>query len=66
VATELGRRAIGYEIDLELLDIIKKKLGIDQKKLLGQDFEIIIRDDARNLRTWLQERVKKQRSVVQR
>ncbi|RSN73207.1 MAG: site-specific DNA-methyltransferase [Thermoproteota archaeon] len=68
VAVELGRRAIGYEIDLELLDIVKKKLGVGQKKLLGPDpcFEIIIRDDAKHLRTWLQERVRKQRSVAQK
>lgn len=68
VALELGRRAVGYEIDLELLDIVKKKLGIDQRKLLGPDspFEIIIRNDAKRLRTWLQEKVKKQRSVTQK
>jgi DNA modification methylase len=67
VASKLGRKAIGYEIDLELLPIIKKKLGINQKKLLGSDpsFEIIIRNDAKHLRTWLQEKVKKQKSVAE-
>jgi len=68
VALELGRKAVGYEIDLELLDVVKKKLGIGQKKLLESDspFEIIIRDDAKRLRTWLQEKVRKQRSVTQK
>jgi len=60
VATKLQRRAVGYEIDLELLDIVKKKLNVNQGNLLESEipFEIIIRDDARKLRTWLQERVK--------
>lgn len=68
VAIELGRRAVGYEIDVELLDIVKRKLGIDQKRLGGinSSFEIIIRDDARHLRTWLQEKIKNQRSVAQK
>ena len=68
VALELGRRAVGYEIDLELLDVVKKKLAISQKKLSGLDspFEIIIRDDAKHLRARLQEKVRKQRSVTQK
>ncbi|MEM3265200.1 MAG: site-specific DNA-methyltransferase [Candidatus Micrarchaeaceae archaeon] len=69
VAVELRRKAVGYEIDLELLDVVKKKLGIDQAKLFNSDssnFEIIIRDDAKRLRTWLQEKVKRQRSVTQK
>lgn len=68
VALELGRKVVGYEIDLELLDIIKKKLAINQVGLFepNPSIEIVIRDDAKNLRTWLQEKVKKQRSVAQR
>ncbi|MEM3290565.1 MAG: site-specific DNA-methyltransferase, partial [Candidatus Micrarchaeaceae archaeon] len=69
VAVELRRKAVGYEIDLELLDVVKKKLGIDHAKLFSSDssnFEIIIRDDAKRLRTWLQEKVKRQRSVTQK
>lgn len=68
VACALGRRAVGYEIDLELLDVVKQKLGIDQAKLLESDprFEIIVRDDAKRFRTWLEEKVKRQRSVTQR
>jgi len=68
VALELGRKAVGYEIDLELLDVVKKKLNIGQTRLSGSNpsFEIIIREDAKHLRTWLQEKVKNQRSVTRR
>ena len=61
VALELGRKAVGYEIDFELLDIVKKKLGIEQSILIGDStgFEIIIRDDVKYLRTKLQEKVSK-------
>ena len=61
VAVELGRKAVGYEIDLELLEIVKKKLKIGQKTLIGKDaeFEIVIRDDAKHLRTQLQRKVEK-------
>jgi len=61
VAIELGRNAIGYEIDLELINAVKKKLKIRQSSLIGdkKKFEIIIRDDAKHLRTKLQEKVPK-------
>lgn len=61
VALELGRMAVGYEIDLELLDVVKKKLKIGQPGLIGDgpEFEIIIRDDVKHLRTLLQEKVAK-------
>ena len=61
VALELGRRAVGYEIDIELLDVVKKKLKIDQLSLIGNnpEFEIIIREDVKHLRTQLQEKVAK-------
>lgn len=66
VALELGRNAVGYEIDVELLDTVKKRLRIDQTTLsLDSPFEIIVRDDA-ELRTWQQEKIKKQRSVAQK
>jgi len=60
VALDLDRRCIGYEIDIELLDIVKKKLKINHLTLLKEDnnFKIIIRDDIRHLRTNLQKRVK--------
>ena len=66
VAIQLGRKAVGYEIDIELLEVVKKKLGINQSKLVGnnEEFEIIIRDDVKHLRTKLQERVKNLRSVT--
>jgi DNA modification methylase len=50
VAEELGRNSIGYEIDVELLRIVKIKLGISQEK-------IIVRDDTKHLRTELQKRI---------
>ena len=61
VAIELGRNAIGYEIDLELLEVVKKKLGIERSYLIEnrKEFEIIIRNDAKRLRTRLQEKVTK-------
>lgn len=60
VALELGRRCVGYEIDIELLDVVKEKLKVNQFTLTGErpDFEITIRDDTKHLRTELQERVK--------
>jgi len=59
VALELDRRAIGYEIDLELLSVVKEKLKVNQSSLFDGNsrFEIIRRDDARHLRTQLQEKV---------
>lgn len=61
VAIELGRNAVGYEIDIELLDVVKKKLNVGQPVLIGNnpEFEIIIRDDIKHLRTQLQEKVAK-------
>lgn len=63
VAYELGRRCVGYEIDLELLDIIKEKLGFNQPTLFGKKisdlFDIVIREDAKHLRTKLQDTVSK-------
>lgn len=58
IAVELERNAIGYEIDLELLNVIKEKLNINQKKLDKKEiFEIIMREDAKKLRSDLQEKV---------
>jgi DNA modification methylase len=59
VARDLGRRCVGYEIDLELLPIVKEKLKMNQYTLFGKDsFEVKIRDDVKHLRTQLQEKVK--------
>ncbi len=61
VAVELGRKAVGYEIDIELLNVVKKKLGINRSTLSGkpEDFKIKIRDDVKHLRTQLQKEISK-------
>lgn len=66
VAAMLGRNSIGYEIDLELCEVVKEKMGLKQKSLFEKNYEveIIVRKDAKRLRTYLQEKVKKQKSVV--
>ncbi|MCR8487651.1 MAG: site-specific DNA-methyltransferase [Crenarchaeota archaeon] len=64
VAKELGRNSYGYEIDLELKDVILEKVGYWQATLTGDIIEYKIREDAKRLRTFLQERVKIQRSVT--
>ena len=69
VAMELGRNSYGYEIDLELKPIILRKLGALESDgfyttLSGDRIEVIERGDAKKLRTFLQERVKKKRSVT--
>jgi DNA modification methylase len=65
VARLLGRTCIGYEIDLELLPIIRTKVGMDSASLWDEaKFEVIIRDDAKRLRTWLSQQVKQKRSVA--
>ncbi len=63
-ARALGRNSIGYEIDLELLSVIKQKLNCDQLSLSGDQVEILVRSDAKRLRTDLQRRVAKQKSVA--
>jgi DNA modification methylase len=59
VARELGRKAIGYEVDVELLPIVKEKLGIAQTRLFqtSPEFDIVVRDDVKHLRTQLQKKV---------
>lgn len=66
VARALGRNSIGYEIDLELLEVIKQKLKCDQLSLAGDHVEIVVRQDSRRLRTDLQKRVARQKSVASR
>ena len=59
VAEGLSRKCVGYEIDIELLEVVKEKLGITkQTKLFRPKYEVIIRDDIKHLRTELQRRVK--------
>jgi len=56
-AKELRRNGIGYEIDLELKRVIKKKLA-------EENFVFDEREGARRLRKSLQNRIHKQRSVA--
>src|SRR3989441_4650284 len=57
VARELGRKGAGYEIDLELKPVMRKKLGLE-------NFIIEEREGAKKLRKFLQTRVQQQRSGV--
>ncbi len=73
VAMELGRNSYGYEIDLELKPIILTKLGVAKRSddgsyltLSNNRVEIMERTDARRLRTFLQEKVRKQKSVTKK
>src|SRR5437667_12557282 len=50
VARELGRRGIGYEIDLELKEVIRKKLGLDYDRWTGEAYSLEVQSGARNLR----------------
>ncbi len=65
VARLLGRSCVGYEIDLELLPIIRQKVGFENASLLDDArFDVVIRNDAKHLRTWLSEKIRQQRSVA--
>jgi site-specific DNA-methyltransferase (adenine-specific)/site-specific DNA-methyltransferase (cytosine-N4-specific) len=56
VANELGRNAIGYEIDLELKDVILERVNINT--LFGRPkIEVIEREDVKRLRTKLREKI---------
>src|SRR5467141_3408591 len=57
VAKELGRKGIGYEIDLELKRVMRKKLS-------GENFVSEEREGAKRLRKSLQDRVRQHRSVA--
>jgi DNA modification methylase len=61
VAAMLKRNSVGYEIDIELVEVVKKKMGINHELLFQSDYEveIIVRDDARPLRSFLQNKIKK-------
>jgi len=66
IAATLKRNSVGYEIDLELCEIVKEKIGLKQSSLFEKDYEveIIFREDAKHLRTQLQNKVSNQKSVV--
>ena len=57
VAQELDRKGIGYEIDLELKKVMRKKLG-------GENFTLEEREGAKRLRKSLQNKIHRQRSVA--
>ena len=57
VAKELGREGIGYEIDLELKRVMRKKLA-------GENFVIEEREGARRLRRSLQTKIRQRRSIT--
>lgn len=61
VAKKLGRNCIGYEIDLELKEAIEERLGLKQGSLTPEaiNVEIIVRDDAKHLRTQLRNEIEK-------
>lgn len=64
VARELGRNSYGYEIDLELEDVIREKVGQKQAAPIEDVIEIKHRKDTKKLRTFLQEKIRKQKSVT--
>ena len=64
VARELGRKGIGYEVDLELKDAIKKKLGLDYHRWTGEDYSMEERPGGKHLRNNLQSKVHQQKSVT--
>jgi len=66
VARELNRNSYGYEIDLELREIIEEKIGYGQSASTDDEIEILIRKDAKKLRTFLQEQVRKRKSVTKK
>ncbi len=48
VAAALGRNSVGYEINLDCLEVIKEKLGAHQTQMLNDaEVSFTIRDDAR-------------------
>jgi len=61
VAAMLKRNSVGYEIDIELVEVVKKKMGINHELLFQKDYEveIIVREDAKPLRSSLQNKIKK-------
>jgi len=56
VAKNLKRKAIGYEIDLELKDVIKERVAMNTL-FEKSDIEIIERGDSKRLRTKLRKKI---------
>lgn len=60
VARRLGRNCVGYEVDLELREAIEERLGLRARPLLQDvQVEVVVRGDARRLRTVLREEVER-------
>ena len=59
VARRLNRNCIGYEIDLELKPIIEERLANKTLQDFNKKVEIIIRNDAKKLRTQLRKNIEK-------
>lgn len=61
VAKRLGRNCVGYEIDLELREVVEERLGVGVKTLFNSieegGIEIIVRDDAKRIRTRLRREI---------
>lgn len=67
VAKELGRNCWGYEVDLELKPIILRRMGFKEPSPSGQEtFDIVERSDTKRLRSFLQKKVSRQRSVTRK
>ncbi len=66
VARKLWRNCVGYEIDLELKEVVEERLGVGMKALTRfmkldehDKIEIIVRDDAKRLRTKLRKEIER-------
>ena len=57
VARELGRRAIGYDIDMDLRRVVQRKLGLQNR---AEGWTVREATGARRLKKTLQERVRRQ------
>jgi hypothetical protein len=66
VSRASGRKSIGYEIYLELTDVVKQELNYPQLTLSGDNIGTIIQQDDKSLITDLEELVMKQRSVIKK
>jgi len=64
VSKNLGRNCIGYEIDIELREAIEERLGVRQSTLTPEivKIDIIVREDAKHLRTQLRSRIERKLS----
>ncbi len=65
VSRELGRNSWGYELDLELKNLIDEKIGITGSKTRDH-VDFIVRKDARRLRRLMRGRIKSQRTVTKK